>query len=80
MDLESMRTFFLWCTLINFGLLAWWFGFFLLGRAWIKRIHGRWFQMTDEQFDALHYGGMGLLKIAWFFFNLVPYAALSLMA
>ena len=55
-------------------------GVFLLGRAWIKRIHGRWFQMTDEQFDALHYGGMGLLKIAWFFFNVVPYAALSLMA
>jgi len=27
---------------------------------WIQRLHGRWFRLSSEQFDALHYLGMSV--------------------
>ena len=27
---------------------------------WIRRLHGRWFRLSSEQFDALHYLGMSV--------------------
>jgi len=38
----------------------------------MRRFHGRWFRLSDEQFDALHYLGMLIYKIGILLFNLVP--------
>jgi hypothetical protein len=42
------------------------------------RIHGRWFHLSHDQFDAVHYAGMSVFKIGIMLFNLVPLLALSL--
>ena len=68
-----------WATLINMGLLLFWFTVFALARDWIYRLHSRWFQLTPERFDAIHYGGMGLFKMTIVVFNLVPYLALRIV-
>jgi hypothetical protein len=74
------RDFFLWCTLINYGILLLWFMAFVFAREPIQSLHGRWFRLSAEQFDALHYGAMAVYKIGILLFNLVPWVVLSLTA
>ena len=69
----------LWCTLINYGILLVWWLFFMLAHDWMHRVHGRWFHLSREQFDALHYAGMPIFKIGILLFNLVPYIALYIV-
>jgi hypothetical protein len=47
-------------------------------RDLILRIHGRWFRLPGDQFDALHYGGMSVFKIGILLFNLTPLVVLCL--
>jgi hypothetical protein len=69
----------LWCAVINYGVLLVWWLFFMLAHDWIYGFHNRWFHLSVEQFDALHYAGMALYKIGILLFNLVPYIALRLV-
>jgi hypothetical protein len=79
MNIQTMRDFLLWCTIINYGVLLWWFLVFSLAHDWIYRLHGRWFRMPAEQFNAVHYAGMTIYKIGIFLFNVVPYVALHIV-
>jgi hypothetical protein len=79
MSLEIARDVLLWCAVINYGILVWWFVFFILAHDWMHRFHSRWFHLSVEQFDAVHYAGMALFKIGILLFNLVPYVALRMV-
>jgi len=79
MGIAIARDVLLWCAVINYGVLLVWFLFFLLAHDWVYRLHGRWFHLSEEQFDALHYAGMAVFKIGILLFNLVPYVALHLV-
>jgi hypothetical protein len=79
MSIAIARDVLLWCAVINYGVLLVWFLFFLLAHDWMYRLHGRWFHLSVEQFDALHYASMALFKIGILLFNLVPYVALHLV-
>jgi len=79
MSIAIARDVLLWCAVINYGVLLVWFLFFLLAHDWMYRLHGRWFHLSGEQFDALHYAGMALFKIGIHLLNLVPYVALHLV-
>lgn len=80
MTIEFARSFLLWCLLINYGLLVVWALFFVFARDWMRRVHGRWFRLSDEQFDAIHYAGMAFFKILVFVFVLAPWIALTVLA
>ena len=80
MALPDISNMLLWCTALNYGVLILWFAAFTCLRGWMYRLHGRWFRLSAEQFDAIHYQGMALYKLAILFFNLVPYIALQLVA
>ena len=62
MSTETLRTVLLYCTLINFGLLALWGLLFVLPHEWLYRWQGRRFRMSPDQFDALNAAGIGLYK------------------
>jgi len=68
-----------WCTLINFSLLIWWFLFLVMAHDWTHRLHAKWFRLSPEQFDTLHYSLMGVFKMGVIIFNLVPYLALRIV-
>ena len=76
MSIELTRSFLLWCTVINYGILLVWFLVFAFAHDWIQRFHGRWFRLSDDQFDFLHYVGMSIYKIGILLFNLVPFVVL----
>ena len=79
MSIAIARDVLLWCAVINYGVLFAWFLFFLLTHDWMYRLHGRWFHLSVEQFDTLHYAGMAIFKIGILLFNLAPYVALHLV-
>ncbi|OQY51903.1 MAG: hypothetical protein B6247_18225 [Candidatus Parabeggiatoa sp. nov. 2] len=79
MTIELVRDVLGWCTLINLGVLLWWFLFLSLAHDWTYRLHSKWLRLTVEQFNAIHYAGMALFKIGILFFNLVPYLALRIV-
>jgi len=71
--------FLLFSTLLNYAVLVAWFLAFVNARAWMRKLHGRWFGLPDATFDAIHYGGMAVYKIGILLFNLVPLLALLLL-
>ena len=79
MTLETIRAVFAWCTVINFGLLAFWWVFFALAHDWMYRYHSKWVKMSEETFDAIHYAGMALFKIGILLFSLGPYLAMRIV-
>jgi len=79
MSIESVRRALLWCAVINYGILVIWFLFFMLAHDWIYLLHSRWFHMSVEQFDMLHYAGMAIYKIGVLLLNLVPFIVLHIV-
>lgn len=79
MTLDVIRDALLWCFIINMGLLMWWFLFLTLAHDWVYRMHSKWFKVSVERFDAIHYAGISFFKIIIFAFNLVPYLALLIV-
>lgn len=76
MSVEMLRDLLGWSALVNYLVLLWWFVAFVYAHDLVYRIHTRWFTPTPEQFDAIHYGGIGLYKLLVFVFNLVPFLVL----
>ena len=79
MSLELARNFLLWSTVINYAILLVWFHVFMLAHDWLRHLHGKWFRLSDEQFDALHYAGMSIYKIQILLFNLTPFLVLTVL-
>lgn len=79
MNLELLRTFFGWCTLIHFGVLLVWTGMFVFGHGWMYRFHGRMFPMPEPTFNAIHYAGLAFYKLTAIVFCFVPWVVLHVM-
>ena len=78
MDINMLRSFFMWCTIINGGLLILVSLILLFARDWVYRMHTRWFPMPKETFNVVIYCFVGFYKIIFFTFSLVPFLALLL--
>ena len=78
MTSSELKDVLLWCLGINYGVLLIWFGAFVFAHGWMYRLHTRWFKLSVEIFDALHYAGMSVYKIGIILLNLVPLVALYL--
>ena len=79
MTIDIIREALGWCSIINIGLLLWWVLFFTLAHDWVYRFHGKWFKLSVDNFDAIHYAGMAFFKICIFLFNIAPYFALRII-
>ncbi|WP_108651465.1 DUF6868 family protein [Dongshaea marina] len=60
---------------ICFVILWVWLLAITLAGDWIYQIHCRFFRLSREQFDLIHYCGMGLFKMVAFLLFLVPWLA-----
>lgn len=79
MNIEVAKNFLLWCLAINYGVLIVWFLVFRFAHRWMFRLHNRWFQLSRESFDAIHYQSMAIYKIGVLLLNLAPFLALVLL-
>ena len=79
MNASYVQQFLLYSLAVNYAiLLAWFFGFVFAHGA-MRKLHSRWFRLSPEQFDCVHYAGMAAYKIGIFLFNLAPLLALWLV-
>ncbi|PLX85573.1 MAG: hypothetical protein C0617_03495 [Desulfuromonas sp.] len=79
MDIPTLTRFFMWCSIINGGLLLFWSAMCLLTPDLVFRTQRVWFPIPRETFDVLIYSFLGLFKIVFLVFNLVPYLALLIV-
>ena len=79
MGVDVVRNFFLWCTVINYLVLAVWFLLLVLPHQWFYRLWGKWLRLATEQFDVINFAGIALYKLGILLFNLVPYVALRIV-
>jgi hypothetical protein len=81
MDIIMLTRFFMWCTIINAGLLA--LSFFVVafgfGSDFVYRMHNKWFSMPRDTFNAVLYLLIGIYKIFIFVFNIVPWLVLVII-
>ena len=79
MDIQMLTRFFMWCTVINGGLLAFWITISILDPDLVYRTQRKWFPIPRETFDLVIYCFLGLFKIFFLFFNVVPFLALLIV-
>jgi hypothetical protein len=71
--------FFIWTTLINYGILILWFAILLLAGKGLYKIHSRWFPISEERFYGYMYQGMMIYKLGIMLFSLVPLIVLHIV-
>ena len=69
----------MWCTIINGGLLAFRSLMCIAAPDLVYRTQRKWFPMSKEVYTIAIYGFLGLFKIMFFIFNLVPFIALLII-
>jgi len=79
MDIQTLTTFFMWCTIINGGIFVLWTVFSMLAPDFIYRTQSKWLPIPRETFNVVIYSFLGLVKVVFVFFNLTPYVALLIM-
>ena len=79
MEIGTLRDVLLWSTVVNYAVLFVWFGVFVFAHDWMFRMHTRWFQLSRQSFDAIHYGGIAFYKIGVLLLNVAPLVALLII-
>ena len=79
MDIQILTRFFMWCTILNGGLLILSFLICTFSGDWVYRMHSKWFPIPRETFNVVIYSFIGLVKIFVLIFNVVPYVALLIV-
>ena len=65
--------FLFWCSVINLGVMLYWFLAIALAKDLIYKMHYRFFAITKEDFFRIHYMGITFFKLTVFFFSIIPY-------
>ncbi|MEI6067976.1 MAG: DUF6868 family protein [Methylococcaceae bacterium] len=79
MSPDIIKVLLLYSLAFNYMILLIWFGVFSFAHDWLYRLHSRWFFISRENFDALHYAGMAFYKIGLLLLNIAPLVALWLV-
>ena len=79
MDIQTLQSFFGWCTILNIALMA--FSGIMLAVAgdFVYRVHSSFYKIARDQFNVTIYGWLGTYKILIIVFCLVPWIALEII-
>ena len=78
-SLTSVRDILIWSLVVNYVILLVWFAAIVFAHDFVYRLHTRWFAMSRETFDAIHYGGMAVYKIGTLLLNVAPLVGVLLL-
>ncbi len=79
MDIQTLTKFFMWCTIINLGLLILTSIACIFLADFSYRMNNRFFSISREAFNVALVCFIGLFKIFVIVFNIVPYIALLII-
>ncbi len=80
MNIEILTAFFMWCSIVNIGLLLVSFLLWIIAADWIYRLQSRWFPMPRQTLNVIFYCFIGFYKIIVYIFNIVPWIVLEIIA
>jgi len=79
MDIQTPTSFFMWCIIMNGALLLLWATFCISAPDLVYRTQSKWFPIPRETFNVVMYSFIGVFKIVFIVFNVVPYVALLII-
>ncbi len=79
MDIQTLTTFFMWCTILNVALLLLSSLMCICAGDWAWRIHSKLFSISRETFNVMIYSFIALYKLLIMVFVLIPYIALLII-
>lgn len=80
MTIQYLEEFFMWMTVINLGLIIFTAMMYMMAKEMIQRFHGKLFGLAPETISAFIYGYLGVYKIVFIVFVLVPWLSLKIMS
>lgn len=80
MDIQRLKTFLMWCTIINGALLLLSAAIVMAAPDFVYRSHGTLFSIAPEAVGPVFYALLGLFEMLWLVFNLTPYVALLIVS
>ena len=80
MDIQTLTVFFMWCSIINFGLLLFLGLAFLLAPNLIYKLQSMFIPISREMFNVIFYSFIGFFKVIVLVFNVVPWIVLEIIA
>lgn len=80
MTIQTLTSFFMWCTIINGGILLLWTSIFMLMPDLVYRLQSRWFPISRDNFNIIFYSFLGLFKLMFLVFNVTPFIALLIIS
>ena len=79
MDIQTLTSFFMWCTIINTGFLIFLALVFMLAPNLTYRLQSKFIPITRETFNIVFYSFIGFFKVVVLVFNVVPWIALLII-
>ena len=79
MDIQTLISFFMCCTIINFGFLVFLALVFMLAPYLTYKIQSRFIPISRETFKTVFYSFIGFFKVVVLVFNVVPWIALLII-
>lgn len=79
MDTQTLTRLVMWCTILNGALFLVWVVVSITARDLVYRMQSHWFPMPRETFIVVFYSFLGLFKIVFLVFNVVPLVALLIV-
>jgi hypothetical protein len=79
MNIQTLQAFFMWCTIINGALLVTWTVILAFAPDWMYRVQSWRFPIPRDTFNILMYAFLGVFKMLFLLFNVVPFVALVII-
>jgi len=79
MDIQTLTSFFMWCTIINSVFLIFLALVFMLAPNLTYRLQSRFIPISRETFNVVFYSFIGFFKVIVLVFNVVPLIALLII-
>ena len=79
MDIQTLTKFFMWCTILNVGVLTLTSIMCIFFADFSYRMNNRFFSISREAFNVALVCFIGFFKILVIVFNLIPYIALLII-
>jgi hypothetical protein len=79
MDISTLQAFFMWCTILNFGILILTSLLLTIGGDFAYWVQSKFFNIPRQTFDVAVYCWIGLFKIIVIVFCVVPWIALEII-
>ena len=79
MDIQTLTSFFMWCSIINIGILFFLALIYMLAPNLTYRLQSQFISISRETFDIVFYSFIGFFKVVVLVFNVVPWIVLLII-